>query len=118
MVSRCSISGSPNLKRKAFSSAKVLLPDQKVINRPRALESIGINKLLRAGGCSMLRKGQFLSMPEVLSISKLTKSYGDKIAVGGISFKVNRNEIVWLLGPNGAGKTTTISMILGVLEPD
>ena len=66
----------------------------------------------------MLRKGQFLSMPEVLSISKLTKSYGDKIAVGGISFKVNRNEIVGLLGPNGAGKTTTISMILGVLEPD
>ncbi len=35
----------------------------------------------------------------------------------GISFEVNRNEIVGLLGPNGAGKTTTINMILGVLEP-
>jgi len=37
--------------------------------------------------------------------------------VDGISFEVNRNEIVGLLGPNGAGKTTTINMILGVLEP-
>ena len=57
-------------------------------------------------------------MNSVLSITDLRKSYGAKIAVDGISFTVNQNEIVGLLGPNGAGKTTTISMILGVLEPD
>jgi ABC-2 type transport system ATP-binding protein len=37
--------------------------------------------------------------------------------VDGISFHVDRSEIVGLLGPNGAGKTTIINMILGVLEP-
>jgi ABC-2 type transport system ATP-binding protein len=56
-------------------------------------------------------------MPSVLSVSALRKRFGDKLAVDGISFEVNHNEIVGLLGPNGAGKTTTINMILGVLEP-
>ena len=55
---------------------------------------------------------------EVLSVAGLSKRYGSTVAVDGISFAVNRNEIVGLLGPNGAGKTTTINMILGVLEPD
>jgi ABC-2 type transport system ATP-binding protein len=55
--------------------------------------------------------------PAVLSIHELRKHYGATIAVDGVSFEVNRNEIVGLLGPNGAGKTTTINMILGVLEP-
>ena len=55
--------------------------------------------------------------PKVLSVRDLRKQYGTTVAVDGISFEVNRNEIVGLLGPNGAGKTTTINMILGVLEP-
>ncbi len=54
---------------------------------------------------------------KVLSVTGLSKRYGDNVAVNGISFDVERNEIVGLLGPNGAGKTTTINMILGVLEP-
>jgi ABC-2 type transport system ATP-binding protein len=54
---------------------------------------------------------------KILSVSKLGRNYGDTIAVDGISFDVQANEIVGLLGPNGAGKTTTINMILGVLEP-
>ena len=56
-------------------------------------------------------------MLPVLSVFALRKRYGDKLAVDGISFEVNHNEIVGLLGPNGADKTTTINMILGVLEP-
>ena len=55
--------------------------------------------------------------PKVLSVRELRKQYGVTVAVDGISFEVNGNEIVGLLGPNGAGKTTTINMILGVLEP-
>jgi ABC-2 type transport system ATP-binding protein len=55
--------------------------------------------------------------PKVLSVRDLRKQYGATVAVDGVSFEVNRNEIVGLLGPNGAGKTSTINMILGVLEP-
>src|SRR5262249_51765468 len=56
-------------------------------------------------------------MSSVLSISDLHKSYGNVVAVDGISFAVNKGEIVGLLGPNGAGKTTVINMVLGVLAP-
>ena len=58
-----------------------------------------------------------ISDAKVLAVRDLRKQYGATVAVDGISFEVNRTEIVGLLGPNGAGKTTTINMILGVLEP-
>ena len=56
-------------------------------------------------------------MPSFLSVSNLGKTYGNTVAVDGISFAVEAGEIVGLLGPNGAGKTTTINMVLGVLIP-
>lgn len=55
---------------------------------------------------------------KTLSVSALRKAYGDITAVDGVSFDLDRNQIVGLLGPNGAGKTTIINMILGVLRPD
>ena len=57
------------------------------------------------------------SVEKVLSLVNLCKRYGDTVAVDGVSFNVERNEIVGLLGPNGAGKTTIINMVLGILEP-
>lgn len=59
-----------------------------------------------------------LIMSEMLSVTALSKRYGETVAVDGISFHVRSNEIVGLLGPNGAGKSTTLNMILGVLAPD
>lgn len=56
-------------------------------------------------------------MQAALTVSNLTKTYGDTLAVSDVSFAVAAGEIVGLLGPNGAGKTTSISMILGVLAP-
>ena len=57
------------------------------------------------------------SATPVLIVDRLCKTYGSTVAVDGVSFAVERGEIVGLRGPNGAGKTTTINMILGVLEP-
>ena len=54
---------------------------------------------------------------KVLSVEALRRTYGETVAVDGLSFHVARGEIVGLLGPNGAGKTTTIDMVLGVLAP-
>lgn len=51
----------------------------------------------------------------VLEIEKLTKKFGDFIAVDHISFSVKEGEIFGFLGPNGAGKSTTIHMIVSLL---
>jgi lipooligosaccharide transport system ATP-binding protein len=52
----------------------------------------------------------------MIEASNLTKTYGDFIAVDGISFAVKRGEAFGLLGPNGAGKSTTMRMISSTLQ--
>jgi ABC-2 type transport system ATP-binding protein len=57
-------------------------------------------------------------MPEILIETRnLVKRYGDKVAVGDVSFDVHQGEVFGFLGPNGAGKTTTIKVIVGLLQP-
>jgi ABC-2 type transport system ATP-binding protein len=53
----------------------------------------------------------------MIEVNQLTKSYARHQAVRGISFHVDRGEIVGFLGPNGAGKTTTLRMLTGYLPP-
>jgi lipopolysaccharide export system ATP-binding protein len=48
----------------------------------------------------------------------LTKSYGGRTVVRGVSLDVSSGEVVGLLGPNGAGKTTTFYMTVGLTAPD
>jgi len=48
---------------------------------------------------------------KMIEVNDLTKVYGDKLAVNGISFSVKKGEIFGILGPNGAGKTTTLEMM-------
>jgi len=50
-----------------------------------------------------------------VSVSNLTKYYGDQAALKGISFEVQKGEILGFLGPNGAGKTTTMKILTGFL---
>jgi lipopolysaccharide export system ATP-binding protein len=53
-----------------------------------------------------------------LKTHDLTKSYGGRTVVKGVSLEVTSGEIVGLLGPNGAGKTTTFYMTVGLTAPD
>lgn len=53
-----------------------------------------------------------------ISVNNLTKLYGAQKAVNGISFSVNKGEIVGFLGPNGAGKSTTMKIITGYIAAD
>lgn len=50
-------------------------------------------------------------MANIITVKNLTKTYGDKAVVDGISFEVKKGEIFGILGPNGAGKTTTLEMM-------
>jgi lipopolysaccharide export system ATP-binding protein len=54
----------------------------------------------------------------ILRTHALTKSYGGRTVVKGVSIEVASGEIVGLLGPNGAGKTTTFYMTVGLTAPD
>ena len=53
----------------------------------------------------------------MIEADRLTRRYGDFVAVDEVSFSIEPGEIVGLLGPNGAGKTTIMKMLTGYLEP-
>jgi len=54
----------------------------------------------------------------ILKAVNLSKEYGKRAVVDGVSVSVKQGEIVGLLGPNGAGKTTTFYMITGMIKPN
>lgn len=58
------------------------------------------------------------SVSPVLSLSHVSKRFGDFCAVDDISLSIPQGSIYGFLGPNGAGKTTTIRMILDIIKPD
>ncbi len=53
----------------------------------------------------------------MLKIDKVTKKFGDTVAVDDLSLEIKQGECFVFLGPNGAGKTTTIKMLTGLLRP-
>jgi ABC-type multidrug transport system ATPase subunit len=54
----------------------------------------------------------------LLRVEGLTKRFGPKVVLDGLTFALNRGEILGLLGPNGAGKTTTFLCLNGLMRPD
>lgn len=53
----------------------------------------------------------------MIKVENLKKAFGPKLAVNGVSFSVERGEVLGFLGPNGAGKSTTMRMITGFIPP-
>ena len=53
-----------------------------------------------------------------IRVEKVTKRYGDIIALDNVSLLVKEGEIYGLLGPNGAGKTTLMEILVGLRKPD
>jgi len=53
----------------------------------------------------------------MIEVENLSKRYGPTLAVSGVSFNVQKGEVLGFLGPNGAGKTTTMRVITGFLPP-
>ncbi len=57
-------------------------------------------------------------MPNAISVNRISKNYGDFVAVTDLSLEIKQGSIFGLLGPNGAGKSTTIRMIVNITIPD
>jgi ABC-2 type transport system ATP-binding protein len=55
--------------------------------------------------------------PRVIETDRLSRRFGDLVAVRDVSLSVDQGEIFGVLGPNGAGKSTTIRMLCGILDP-
>src|SRR5207247_11262163 len=53
----------------------------------------------------------------MIKVNNLVKLFGTKRAVDGVSFSVDRGEVLGFLGPNGAGKSTTMRMLTGFIPP-
>lgn len=53
----------------------------------------------------------------MIEVRKLSKSYGERLAINDLNFTVRKGEVVGFLGPNGAGKSTTMKIITGYMAP-
>ena len=54
----------------------------------------------------------------MIETRELTKRFGEREALKGVSFDAHRGELLAIIGPNGAGKTTLLSILAGIREPD
>jgi ABC-2 type transport system ATP-binding protein len=54
----------------------------------------------------------------MIEVTRITKRYGETLAVDDLSFAVKRGQVTGFLGPNGSGKSTTMRMIMGLDRPD
>ena len=60
----------------------------------------------------------FKKKTPLVSLDKVSLSFGKRKILDNVSFKINQGEILGLLGPNGAGKSTIFNLITGLIKPD
>tara|TARA_Y100000768_G_scaffold367024_1_gene329727 strand:+ start:2186 stop:2962 length:777 start_codon:yes stop_codon:yes gene_type:complete len=60
----------------------------------------------------------FKNVNSVIEFENVSLSYGKRLILDNISFKINKNSIHGMLGPNGAGKSTIFNLIIGLIKPD
>lgn len=56
-------------------------------------------------------------MAYIFDMKSLSASYGNKVVLQDINFRVNENDFIGVIGPNGGGKTTLLKVILGLIKP-
>jgi ABC-2 type transport system ATP-binding protein len=91
-------------------------------SKQRATQSLPVPSVLRSPTSPVDERSGIASGPEsvdlvAISLADLTKNYGARKAVAGLTFSVRPGTICGFIGPNGAGKTTTIRMLLGLITP-
>ena len=60
----------------------------------------------------------FKKLDTVIEFENVSLSFGNRLILDNLSFKVNKSAIHGMLGPNGAGKSTIFNLITGLLKPD
>ena len=60
----------------------------------------------------------FKKVNTIIEFQNVTLSYGNRIILDNISFKINEGQIFGMLGPNGVGKSTIFNLITGLISPD
>jgi len=102
------IASSPKA-RQAKSKARFRAYDELITANENRLKSTTAQIIIPPGE----RLGQ-----NVITVEGLSKAYGDRLLIDGLSFKLPPGGIVGIIGPNGAGKTTLFRMLTGQEQPD
>ena len=74
-------------------------------------------KLIKMGIIKKFRIKSFKDINPMIEFENISLSYGDRLILDNINFKINHSEIFGMLGPNGVGKSTIFNLITGLINP-